>query len=296
MNGSDFNKTTAPNTPTDQCTTLTNMDFFGALIAKIEAVGFKPLAPVEKSKPTYTLHTVVRDQLGMAERREVSQTSVNSDGRQVKQTELHITSDMADVAFWNYKELRSFLKSIHGLMDVEATSTVGKPTMAIAWANEQSRTQDDIINFFKSLQLKHPHLEVPKQAQKRLSAKLMVQNGRVAASIANTLAVLAADGSNYGDLLEQCSRMELGNEPLLDHLDLLVETVEADRAKNDKNSLIPRELVVAYMKKKADSMKSDMRTPTICQFLNSMNESNNLAGNSDETILARFLAVSGQPS
>jgi hypothetical protein len=272
------------------------VDFFGALIAKIEAVGFKPLAPLEKSKPTYTLHTVVRDQLGMAERREVSQNSVDSDGSQVKQAEFHITSDMADVAFWDYKELRSFLKSVHSLMNAEATSLVGKPTMAIAWAHEQSRTQDDIINLFKSLQLKHPHLEVPEQAQKRLSAKLMVQNGRVEASIANTLAVLVADGSNYGDLLEQCSRLNLGNEPLLDHLDFLVETAKADRAEVDKNSLIPRELVVAYMKKKTDNMKSDMGMPTMCQFLNSMNDSNNLAGNSDETILARFLAVSRQPA
>jgi hypothetical protein len=48
------------------------VDFFAALIEKIQAVGFAPLAPLEKSKPTYTLHTVVRDQLGMAERREVA--------------------------------------------------------------------------------------------------------------------------------------------------------------------------------------------------------------------------------
>jgi hypothetical protein len=271
------------------------VDFFGALIEKIQSVGFAPLAPLEKSKPTYTLHTVVRDQLGMAERREVSQTSVDSDENQTKLTEFHITSDMADVSFWNYKELRNFLRSVHGLMDAEATSWTGKPTMAMAWAHEQSRTQEDIINLFESLQIKHPSLEVPKQAQKRISAKLMVQNGRVEASIANTLAVLVADGSDYGDLLEQCSRLNLDNEQLLDHLDSLVETAKANKEKLDKISLIPRELVVAYMKKKADSMKSDMRMPTMCQFLNSMNDSNNFAGNSDETILTRLLAVSGQP-
>ena len=268
------------------------MDFFGALIEKIQAVGFAPLAPFEKSKRTYTLHTVVRDQLGMAERREVALPSVKTEESQSKQIEVHITSDMADVAYWNYRELRTFLTTIHNMMNEEISVLVGKSTVAIAWAHDQLRTQDEIIGLFESLRRKHPQLDVAKPAHKRLSAKLMVQNGRAEASIANTLAVLVANGSSYGDLLEQCSQLNLSNEALLDHLDSQVETAKAVREEIDKESLIPRELVVAYMRKRADIAKTDMGSPTICQFLNLINDSNNFAGNSDETILSRLIALS----
>lgn len=200
---------------------------------------------------------------------------------------------MADVAYWNYRELRAFLTTIHNIMNEEISVLVGKSTVAIAWAHDQSRTQDEIIGLFKSLRLKHPQLDVAKPAHKRLSAKLMVQNGRVEASIANTLAVLVANGSSYGDLLERCSQLNLSNEALLDHLDSQVETAKAVREEIDKESLIPRELVIAYMRKRADIAKTDMGSPTICQFLNSINNSNNFAGNSDETILSRLIALSG---
>jgi hypothetical protein len=46
------------------------------------------------------------------------------------------------------------------------------------------------------------------------------------------------------------------------------------------------------MRKRADIAKTDMGSPTICQFLNSINDSNNFAGNSDETILSRLIALS----
>ena len=268
------------------------MDFFGALIEKIQSVGIAPLAPLEKSKPTYTLHTVVRDQLGMAERREVALPSVDTKESQPKQVEVHITSDMADVAYWDYKELRAFLTTIHDMMNEEVSLLLGKPKVAIVWAHDQSRTQDEIISLFERLRLKHPQLNVIKPAQKRLSAKLMVQNGRAEASIANTLAVLVANGSNYGDLLEQCSQLNLSNEALLDHLDSRVETAKAAREEIDKESLIPRELVIAYMRKRADIAKSDVGSLTICQFLYSIHNSNNFVGRSDRTIPSWLIALS----
>ena len=268
------------------------MDFYGALIEKIQSVGIAPLAPLEKSKPTYTLHTVVRDQLGMAERREVAIPSFDTEENQRKQVEVHITSDMADVAYWDYRELRAFLTIIHNMMNEDLSLLLGKPTVAIVWAHDQSRTQDEIISLFERLRLKHPHLNVTKPAKKRLSAKLMIQNGRAEASIANTLAVLVANGSSYGDLLEHCSHLDLSNEALLDHLDFQVATAKAAREEIDKESLIPRELVIAYMKKRADIAKSDVGSLTICQFLNSINNSNNFVGSSDRTILSWLIALS----
>ena len=179
------------------------------------------------------------------------------------------------------------------MMNEDLSVLVGKSTIVTTWAHDQSRTQDEIISLLERLRLKHPQLDVTKPAQKRLSAKLMVQNGRIEASIANTLAVLVANGSSYGDLIEQCSQLNISNEALLDHLDSHVEMSKAAREEIDKKSLIPRELVVAYMKKRAEISKTEIGSLTICQFLNSINNSNNFVGNSDETILSRFIAISG---
>jgi hypothetical protein len=266
------------------------MDFFGALIEKVERLGFAPLAPSQKSKATYTLHTVVRDQLGMAERTEVSTQSDDPPIGDSKSGEIHITSDMADVAFWEYKALRTFLKEVHDLLNDEVSMIVGKQTNAVAWAHDPSRSQNDIIDLLKKVRLKHPNLPVPKPAQKRISAKLMVQNRRSEAAIANTIAVLVANGSSYGDLLEQCSQLDLSNESLLDFLDSRVEKVGADKDSIDRESLIPREIVVAYAKKRSEISKNEQGSLTVCQFLKSISDSNNFAGNSDDTILYRLSA------
>ena len=268
------------------------MDFFGALIEKVQNVGFAPLAPSQKSKATYTLHTVVRDQLGMAERTEVAMRPKDQTGSSSKTVEVHITSDMADVAFWDYKALRAFLTNVHNILDSEVSLLVGKPTNAVAWAHDPSRSQSEVIDLFKKVRLKHPDLLVPGPAQKRISAKLMVQNRRSEAAIANTLAVLVANGSSYGDLLEQCSQLDLSNESLLDYLDAQVEKVGANRNSIDRESLIPRELVVGFAKKRSENSKTEQGTLTVCQFLKSINDSNNFAGNSDDTILYRLSAHS----
>jgi hypothetical protein len=226
----------------------------------------------------------------MAERTEVStQPSERTDGSS-KAVEVHITSDMADVAFWDYKALRAFLANIHNILNSEVSLLVGKPTNAVAWAHEPSRSQSDVIDLFKKARLKHPDLLVPGPAQKRISAKLMVQNRRSEAAIANTLAVLVTNGSSYGDLLEQCSQLDLSNESLLDYLDAQVENVGANRNSIDRESLIPRELVVGFAKKRSEISKTEQGSLTVCQFLKSINVSNNFAGNSDETILYRLSA------
>jgi len=264
------------------------MDFFGALMEKVLNVGFAPLAPPQKSKATYTLHTVVRDQLGMVERTEVSTQPNDQSIGNSNTVEIHITSDMADVAFWDYKELRAFLSNVHDILNDEVSLSVGKPTNAVAWAHDPSRSQKDVIDLFKKVRLKHPHLLVPRPAKKRTSAKLMVQNRRCEAAIANTLAVLVANGSCYGDLLEQCSQLDLSNESLLDFLDTRVENVGANRDSVDRESLVPRELVVAYVKERSEISKNEQGSLTICQFLESITDSNNFSGNSDDTILYRL--------
>jgi len=269
--------------PIHPITTLMAMDFFGELIGKVERIGFAPLAPSEKSKSTYTLHNLIRDQLGMVERKEVQTKSSNA-----KIYEVHITSDMADVAFWNYKELRVFLSTVHEILNQETSKIVGKTTNAIAWSHDPKRTQSEIIVLLNKARSNHPQLNAPNPAAKRSMAKLMIQKHRIEAALANTFAVIAGNGSSYGDLFEECSKLELSNEGLLDYLDDQIEKSDLDIKKIDDDSLIPRRLVIAYTHYKSNSSKEDINSPTVIQYLRFLKNANSLAGNSEETLLARL--------
>jgi len=58
----------------------------------------------------------------------------------------------------------------------------------------------------------------------------------------------------------------------------------------DRESLIPRVIVVGYAKKRSENSKTEQGSLTVCQFLKSINDSNNFAGNSDDTVLYRLSA------
>lgn len=265
------------------------MDFFGVLIGKIRETGFAPLAPLEKSKATYTLHNVIRDALGMAERQDIFlDTPSDEVPSEDRETETHITAENADVAYWDYKKLRAFLSDIHQLMNLELSKRMGRNCNAVAWAHDPNRTESEILEFFAKLQNEHPDLVVPNSAVKRPSARLMVQNKRVEAAIANTMAVLVENGSEYGDLLDQCADLDLNNEELLDFLDSKVMKSNANRLKCDNQSNIPRNIVSNYFKYREQVFKNDSKYPTMCGFLAALAESNNFSGNTDETIINRF--------
>ena len=133
--------------------------------------------------------------------------------------EVHITADLADVLYWDYKIYRDFLIKIHDLLDQKVCAMVGRKTNAMAWQHDPARTQQEIVNLLLDLQTDNPKLDVPEKAIKRPSAKNMIQRGAVESAIANTLAVLAGNGSNYCDLFEIISQLNLKNEELLDELD-----------------------------------------------------------------------------
>ena len=271
------------------------MDFFGLLITKIQETGFAPLAPLEKSKATYTLHNVVRDAIGMADRQEIGIS--NDDAESLDEdriTETHITADNADVAYWDYKVLRKFLVYVHELLNNEVSKQTNRQGNAIAWSHEPTRTQNEVIDLFMKLQKQFQNLEVPSQAIKRPSAKGMVQNKRVEAAVANTMAVLVANGSDYGDLFDQIAELEYGNEELLDYLDSLIDSGKANRELVDNKSVIPRQLVVSYVKYRDSIFKIDSKFPTICSFISAINTTNNLAGNSETTLVDRLVLSSAK--
>lgn len=265
------------------------MDVFGVLIEKFEVTGFAPLAPLQKSKSTFTLFNAVRDLCGMTERIEVTIPDKRSATKDVSTTkETHVVSDEADVSFWNYKELRAYLDLIFDLINEGVSNEVGSKTDAVAWSHDPSRTKSEVIEVMRELQKIHPNLDPPPHAIRRPKAKQMVQIGKVEAAIGNTCAVLNAGGSNYGDLFETMSHCNLTDESLLDFLDDLVYQQGLDTMVTDKTSLVPKSLVKTYVSYRARTRNQKQKSCTMADFLGLLSEADNLSGNSDETIIHRL--------
>lgn len=266
------------------------MDFFGNLISKIEAVGFSPLKEDQNYRPNYSLHSLIRDEIGMSERVEIKDSSEksakNSEDKAVKKWS--ISSDLADVAYWDFEIYRVFLREIHRLFDDEISIQLAERTNALVWASEATRTEPDVIALLETLQTKHPKMSSPPKAVRRPSGNKMILEGKIFGAVGNTCAVAAANGVNYGDLFESLAEQQISNENLLTHLDAFVISNEMDKALVDKTSLVPRSFVQAHQSFKNQLEKESQPTPTMTDYLRFLQVGNNLSGNSDQRLIDRF--------
>ncbi len=265
------------------------MDFFGELIKKIDGLGFAPLAPLQQSKSSYTLHNVIYDQIGIAGRKQKTVSDLDGKiGMTEPIRETHITADDADVVFWDYKKIREYLELIDHIVNDGVSALVGTPTNAIGWAHAPQRTQAEVIALLSAIRSKHPDLPPPPIAIKRPQVPSMIQKTIVEGAIGNTLAVLRANGMGYGDLFELIAQLDLSNESLLDELDLLISTKNFDRTIIDLKSKVPRTLIASYFKFRDSSADDRQRNPTITDFLGRLDSKIKFTGASDGVLLARL--------
>ena len=266
------------------------MDVFGKLSEMISQVGYSPISQSQASKPTYTLHTVLRDLCNMA-KRETKNPKVESSSKNAMPQEVHISADDADVSYWDFLTLRNYLEKITELIDTELSLLLGKNTHFAPWANDNSRTLSEVVSLLSSLSKKYPNLPPPPKAVARPQAKDMVGRGKIESAIANTLSVLVGNGARYGEILDTIAERLLDNEELLVELDKQVENKKCDRKINDKKSLIPRTIVQSYLKFKNDTELGTHRVPTLARFLKDMNAINSFSDISDEMLIKRLQAV-----
>lgn len=265
------------------------MNIFGKLSEMISEVGYEPISKSQNSKATYTLHTAMRDLCKMA-KHETKQQKTEFTSKQGGRQEVHILADDADVCFWDFSTLRNYLRKITELIDAELLIITGKPTHFAVWDHDPNRTRQDVLSLLESLSKKHPDLAPPPNAVLRPQAKDMVAKGKIESAIANTLAVLVGNGMQYGDLLEEIAHYEIGNEELLLKLDNQVDKTKCNRLIYDKQSLVPRSLVQAYLKFKDSGDSGTERNPSLAKFLKTMGTTNNFSGNSDEVLIRRLSA------
>jgi len=266
------------------------MGFFDELIVKIGATGFAPVSKDQKVRQKYSLHTLIRDAVGMADRTEIRSHSENSSDVVVKPSSKSwsIYADSADVAYWDFQIHREFLIKIYALIDDEVSKMLGRRISATVWASESQRREDEIVVLLENLRSKHPKIPVPPSAVKRPSALQMVQEGKVCGAIGNTCAVIAASGVNYGDLFELMAENYGSNETLLQFLDEYTLSNKMDRTLVDRKSLVPKSFVSAHQSYKNQIQKISQSEPTMSDYLRFLQLSNNLSGNSDQTLIDRF--------
>lgn len=263
------------------------MSVFGKLLEMISVVGYEPVSRSQISKPTYTLHTAVRDLCNMA-KHEAKNQRVANPSKAADIQEVHILADDADVSYWDFLRLRNYLSEITELIDAEVSLIVGRQTHFPAWEHDTARTKDEVLSLLTSLNNKYPNFSAPPNAVARPQAKDMVGKGKIESAIANTLAVLVGNGMQYGDILDKISEKLLDNEELLIELDKQVENKKCDKQIYDKKTLVPRTLVQAYLKYKNSAELGTDRAPSLTKFLQIMSTTNNFSGNSDETLIKRL--------
>lgn len=266
------------------------MGFFDELIIKIGATGFAPVSKDQRFRQKYSLHTLIRDAIGMADRTEIRSLSESpfDINMEASAKSWSISADSADVAYWDFQIHREFLIKINALIDEEVSKLVGRQMNAFVWASMSERREDEIVELLVNLCDKHPNLLSPPNAIKRPSSFQMVQEGKAYGAIGNTCAVIAANGVNYGDLFELMAEIGNSNEKLLQSLDEYTLSNEMDRTLVDRKSLVPKSFVSAHQSYKNQIQKTSQSEPTMSDYLRFLQLSNNLSGNSDQTLIDRF--------
>lgn len=176
--------------------------------------------------------------------------------------------DFADVSFWEWREMRSLLSQVWRALDDAATDLHGRRTLAELWIQGGKDPLSRGLELLNLAEALCPGLK-SLQVSCRPEAKKMINQGKVDAAIANTIAVLVkATDVTYSKVLSDLRTQGDSDEALLSWLDAQVLAVGADRTSCDKSSLIPRELIRAKQRRRdADGLT----TLGISEFLQSIN-------------------------
>jgi hypothetical protein len=195
--------------------------------------------------------------------------------------------DCADVAFWEWQDMRSLLLQVWGALDATATRRSGRREQASIWVHRPEQEQLDLEDFLKEARTSSPSLP-SLVVHRRPDALLMVNVGKADSSIGNTAAVIVAEsGLPYGEVLDKLVKRKGTDEALLAFLDDEVERLGADRDRCDQ-SAIPREIIRAKQKIRDQMGLSSL---SMAAFLELLDTSNNLTNINDDALLSRLLHI-----
>ena len=196
-------------------------------------------------------------------------------------------ADCADVAFWEWREMRQHLLKVWEALDMAATRRSSRREFAAVWVHQPEQADLGVENFIAEARSYAP--EIPSLAvERRPDAFLMVNVGKVDSSIASTIAVVVGNSRiPYGEVLQKLLDVGGVDENLLEYLDNDVQRLGLDRSVCDKSPL-PRELIRAKQKVRDQLSLSTM---SVSAFLQVLDSANNLTNISDAALLDRLLVI-----
>jgi hypothetical protein len=196
-------------------------------------------------------------------------------------------TDCADVAFWEWQEMRHHLLQVWEALDKVASRRSSRREFACVWVHQPEQSGLDVVEFINEACAYAP--EIPSlKVTRRPDAFLMVNIGKVDSAIASTIAVIVRHSQlPYGEVLQKLLNGGGSDEESLEFLDNEILRLNIDRDLCDK-SPIPRELIRAKQKVRDQLSLSSM---SVSAFLEVLDSSNNLTNISDNTLLTRLLQI-----
>ncbi len=254
---------------------MPDLHFFHAVGEVLRREGFRPSGTEEGTSIGLTLHEAIR-------------RTLRDDGSR-------LDSDVADVGFWEWEEIRSFLNSVWTALDkVALVQPLGRHS-ALAWAHQSERTLQEVLSLLEDAEgVTLP--PVPTATRRPVIAGIP-QSGKTLGSILETLAVIHEfTGTPYGDLLSSMASLDLSDEGMLRVLDSQCTSLSRDLERTDKRSVIPRSLGRAYLAMSKSFEMDEVQAPSFAQFIRLEETESNWSGMSDAALLKRLLAVAPEES
>jgi len=197
--------------------------------------------------------------------------------------------DFPTFAFWNSYKLQEKLDKIWSALDSAVADLHPGNYSIVAWCfRVPSPTVSEILQIIEFAESKSGAVRIADPTPRPMSSGL-VQPKSLQTTVINMIGVVRTTCDlGYGDLLTQLASRDENDDELLQFLDTRIADGDHRMAQADRNTPIPALLTRAYFAGN-DPTRTGTGTGTIAQFLHRLDESNNLAGLSDQALTRRLV-------
>lgn len=197
--------------------------------------------------------------------------------------------DFPTFAFWNSDELQKKLDKIWSGLDSAVTDLHPGNYSIVAWCfRVPSPSVSEILRVIEVAKSKSGEVHIVDPTPRPMSSGL-VQPKSLQTTVFNMIGVVRTTCDlGYGDLLTQLANRDQNDVELLQFLDSRIADRERKMAQADRDTPIPALITRAFFIGN-DPTRTGTKLDTITQFLRRLDESNNLAGLSDQALTRRLV-------
>jgi len=197
--------------------------------------------------------------------------------------------DFPTFAFWNSYKLQEKFDKMWSALDSAVADLHPGNYSIVAWCfRVPSPTVSEILQIIEFAKSKSGEVRVVDPIPRPMSSGL-VQPKSLQTTLINMIGVSRTTCDlGYGDLLTQLASRDENDDELLQFLDTRIADGDHRNAQADRETPIPALLTRAFFVGN-DPARTGTGPDTIAQFLRRLDESNNLAGLSDQALTRRLV-------